>query len=312
MNNNFKYSFNEKRYHTYNYYLKNKYNCKVAKVALDAGFTCPNRDGSKSYDACIFCSKSGSSDSLFNRNKDLLVQYEENKKIMDNKWPNKLYIPYFQAFSNTYGPLSKIKDMLKPFLEMEEVCEIAIATRPDCLNEEIINYLDSLTSKKTIFLELGLQSSNELTAIKINRCYEYQVFLDAIDRLSKTNIKICVHVINGLPFESKEDMLQTIIDIKDLPIHAIKIHMLHVLKDTRLGDLYLKEPFELISRQEYIELVVKQLRYLRPEIIIERLTGDPMKDELLSPSWITNKTTILNDIDKLMRKLDVYQGDLYE
>lgn len=312
MNNNFKYSFNEKRYHTYNYYLKNKYNCKVAKVALDAGFTCPNRDGSKSKDACIFCSKSGSSDSLFNRNKDLLVQYEENKKIMDNKWPNKLYIPYFQAFSNTYGPLSKIKDMLEPFLEMDEVCEIAIATRPDCLNEEIINYLDSLTSKKTIFLELGLQSSNELTAIKINRCYEYQVFLDAIDRLSKTNIKICVHVINGLPFESKEDMLQTIIDIKDLPIHAIKIHMLHVLKDTRLGDLYLKEPFELISRQEYIELVVQQLRYLRPEIIIERLTGDPMKDELLSPSWITNKTTILNDIDKLMRKLDVYQGDLYE
>lgn len=312
MNNSFKYSFNEKRYHTYNYYLKNKYNCKVAKVALDAGFTCPNRDGSKSYDACIFCSKSGSSDSLFNRNKDLLVQYEENKKIMDNKWPNKLYIPYFQAFSNTYGPLSKIKDMLEPFLKMDEVCEIAIATRPDCLNEEIINYLDSLTSIKTIFLELGLQSSNELTAIKINRCYEYQVFLDAIDRLSKTNIKICVHVINGLPFESKEDMLQTIIDIKDLPIHAIKIHMLHVLKDTRLADLYLKEPFELISRQEYIELVVQQLRYLRPEIIIERLTGDPMKDELLSPSWITNKTTILNDIDKLMRKLDVYQGDLYE
>ena len=312
MINNFPYSFNEKRYHTYNYYLKTKYNCKVAKVALDAGFTCPNRDGSKSYDACIFCSKTGSSDSLNNRNKDLLIQYEENKKIMDRKWPNELYIPYFQAFSNTYGPLSKIKNMLEPFLKMDEVCEIAIATRPDCLNEEIINYLDSLTSIKTIFLELGLQSTNENTAKMINRCYDNNIFFDMIDKLSKTNIKICIHIINGLPYENKEDMLKTIIDIKDLPIHAIKIHMLHILKDTRLGDIYNLKPFELISREEYIELVVNQLRYLRPEIIIERLTGDPMKDELLSPSWITNKTTILNDIDKLMRKLDVYQGDLYE
>ena len=312
MINNFPYSFNEKRYHTYNYYLKTKYNCKVAKVALDAGFTCPNRDGSKSYDACIFCSKTGSSDSLNNRNKDLLIQYEENKKIMDRKWPNELYIPYFQAFSNTYGPLSKIKNMLEPFLKMDEVCEIAIATRPDCLNEEIINYLDSLTSIKTIFLELGLQSTNENTAKMINRCYDNNIFFDMINKLSKTNIKICIHIINGLPYENKEDMLQTIIDIKDLPIHAIKIHMLHILKDTRLGDIYNLKPFELISREEYIELVVNQLRYLRPEIIIERLTGDPMKDELLSPSWITNKTTILNDIDKLMRKLDVYQGDLYE
>lgn len=310
MHNDFKYSFNEKRYHTYNYYLKNKYGCKVAKVALDAGFTCPNRDGSKSFDACIFCSKNGSGDTTFKG--DLLKQYELNKEIMDRKWPNKLYIPYFQAFSNTYGPLSKIKEITELFIDKEEVCEISYATRPDCLSEEIINYLDSQTDKKVIWLELGLQSSSDETGRLINRCYDFELFKNTLLRLEETNIKICIHIINGLPFETKEDMLKTIKDINHLPFHALKIHMLHVLKDTRLGDIYQKEKFNIISRDEYIELVVKQLRYLKPEIIIERLTGDPIKEELLAPDWVLNKTTILNDIDKLMRKLDVYQGDLFE
>lgn len=311
MENNFKYSFNEKRYHTFNYYLKSKYNCKVAKVILDAGFTCPNRDGKKGFGGCIYCSDLGSGDSNVDLGNSLLKQYESNKKVMNQKWPNDLYIPYFQSFSNTYGPLTKIKEMLEPFIHMDEVCEISIATRCDCLPDETIEYLDSLTTIKPIWLELGLQTSNDETGRFINRQYDFADFKDALQRLSKTNIKVCVHVLNGLPHESKEDMIQTIKDIKDLKFDAIKIHMLHIIKNTTLANIYEKQPFELLGRDDYIDLVVKQLELLKPEVIIERLTGDPIKENLIVPDWILNKTTILNDIDKLMRKLDTYQGSKY-
>ena len=311
MDNNFKYSFNEKRYHTFNYYLKSKYNCKVAKVVLDAGFTCPNRDGKKSFGGCIYCSDKGSGDSNVSLGEDLLRQYEENKKVMNQKWPNDLYIPYFQSFSNTYGPLSKIKAMLEPFLYKDEVCEISIATRCDCLPDEIIEYLDSISNIKPIWLELGLQTSNDKTGKFINRQYDFSDFKDALNRLSKTNIKVCVHVLNGLPYETKDDMLKTIMDIKDLKFDAIKIHMLHIIKNTTLADIYEKQPFEMLTRDDYIDLVVKQLELLKPEVVVERLTGDPIKENLIAPDWILNKTTILNDIDKLMRKLDTYQGSKY-
>ena len=312
MENLFKYSFNEKRYHTFNYYLKNKYGCKVSKIIIDAGFTCPNRDGKKGYGGCVFCSEKGSGDSNIANTKDILTQYEENKKIMDNKWPNGLYIPYFQSYSNTYGPLKKIKEMLEPFLSMEEVCEISIATRCDCLSDETIQYLDSITNIKPIWLELGLQTSNDNCGNRLNRQYNFADFISALNKLEKTNIKVCVHVINGLPYETKEDMLQTIKDINHLKFDAIKIHMLHVIKNTSLGKEFIDRPFTMISRDEYIELVVKQLELIKPEVIIERLTGDPIKEDLLAPDWVLNKTTILNDIDKLMRKLDTYQGANYE
>lgn len=312
MENLFKYSFNEKRYHTFNYYLKNKYGCKVSKITIDAGFSCPNRDGTKAIGGCSFCSEKGSGDSIVCSKESIVDQYNANKVVMDNKWPNGLYIPYFQAYSNTYGPLEKIKGMLEPFLSMDEVCEIALATRCDCLSEETINYLDSITSIKPIWLEIGLQTSNDECGNKLNRQYTFSDFVSAINRLSKTNIKVCVHVMNGLPYETKEDMLQTIKDIDHFKFDAIKIHMLHVIKNTALGNEYLVSPFEIISRDEYIELVVRQLELLRPEVVIERLTGDPLKDDLLAPEWVLNKTTILNDIDKLMRKLDTYQGSKYE
>lgn len=312
MINNFKYSFNEKRYHTFNYYLKSTYNCKVSKVIIDAGFTCPNRDGSKGYGGCIFCSEKGSGDSNVDLGNDVLSQYIANKKIMDNKWPNSLYIPYFQSYSNTYSPLTKIQKMLEPFIHMDEVCEIAIATRCDCLNDDVIEYLDSITAYKPIWIELGLQTSNDNTGEFLNRKYSFAEFNDAIERLSKTNIKVCVHVINGLPYETEEDMLQTIKDINHLKFDAIKIHMLHIIKNTKLAKIYEDNPFEILSRDKYIELVVKQLELLKPEVVIQRLTGDPIKDDLLAPEWVLNKTTILNDIDKLMRKLDTYQGAKYE
>ena len=310
--NPFKYSFNEKRYHTFNYYLKTSYHSKVSKIILDAGFTCPNRDGKKGHGGCIFCSNQGSGDSNLVRNEDLLRQYEANKKVMVRKWPDSLYIPYFQSFSNTYGPLSKIQNMLAPFLEMKEVAEIAIATRCDCLEDETIVYLDEVSKQKPLWLELGLQSSNDRTGELINRCYTFRDLTDALDRLENTSIKVCLHVLNRLPFETKEDMLQTVRDISHLPFHAIKIHMLHVLKDTALGEMYLREPFPLLGREEYIELVVRQLELLREDIIVQRLTGDPIKEELIAPQWLLNKTTILNDIDKLMRKENTWQGKFHE
>lgn len=310
--NNFKYTLDNKRYHTFNYYLKTTYNTKVAKVILDGRFTCPNRDGSKGYGGCIYCSSTGSGDSNLNIKDDILTQYTNNKKVMDNKWQNGLYIPYFQSFSNTYGPLEKIKEMLEPFINKDEVAEISIATRCDCLNEDVVEYLDSLTVYKPIWLELGLQTSNNKTGIFINRCHSFEDFKNALDRLSKTNIKVCVHIINGLPYETKEDMLKTVKDINHLEFAAIKIHMLHIIKGTKLANIYEEHPFDILTREEYIDTVVKQLELLKPEVVIERLTGDPIKEDLIAPDWLLNKTTILNDIDKLMVKLDTYQGAKYE
>ena len=310
--NTFKYTLDNKRYHTFNYYLKNKYHQKVAKVIIDGHFTCPNRDGKKGYGGCIYCSSYGSGDSNLNIKEDVLTQYIRNKEVMDRKWNNGLYIPYFQSFSNTYGPLSKIKGMLEPFLDKEEVAEIAIATRCDCLNEEIVNYLNSIANKKPIWIELGLQTTNFKSSKYLNLGYNFDDFKKAISLLEDTNIKVCVHIINGLPNETKEDMLKTIKDINHLKFDSIKIHMLHILKDTKLNEIYQKEPFNMLGRDEYIEIVVKQLELLKPEVVIERLTGDPIKEELIEPNWVLNKTTILNDIDKLMAKLDTYQGKYYE
>ena len=312
MENPFKYSFSEKRYHTFNYYLKTTYKRKVSKVILDGGFSCPNRDGTKGAGGCIFCSSIGSGDSNPALTKSVLSQYETNKKIMDRKWPDSLYIPYFQSFSNTYGPLDKIKAMTAPFFEMDEVAEVSIATRCDCLEDNVIEYLDEMSRIKPVWLELGLQTSNDEVGRIINRCYDFADLKDALYRLEKTSIKTCVHVMDGLPFEDKEGMLQTVKDISHLPFEAIKIHMLHVIKDTRLAKMYEENPFDLISREEYIDLVVRQLELLPPEVIVQRLTGDPIKEDLITPMWLLNKTTILNDIDKLMRKNDTYQGRLYE
>lgn len=308
--NTFPYTLDNKRYHTFNYYLKTKYNAKVSKVIIDGHFTCPNRDGKKGYGGCSFCSDKGSGDSNIDISKDICEQYKLNKETMDKKWKNKFYIPYFQSFSNTYGPLKKIKNMIEPFLKMDEVCEISIATRCDCLNDEIIEYLNSLTSIKPIWLEIGLQTANDKTEKYLNRGYDFIEFKNAINRLASTNIKVCVHIINGLPYETKDDMLNTIKMINTLKFDAIKIHMLHIIKGTRLAKEYQTNPFPIITRQDYIDIVVAQLRLLNKEIVIERLTGDPIKDDLIEPKWLINKTTILNDIDKLMAKNNIYQGDL--
>lgn len=310
--NQFKYSLDNKRYHTYNYYLKNKYQQKIAKVALNADFTCPNRDGTKGYGGCIFCSSSGSGDYAGNVQDSLELQFKTISNIMQRKWPNCAYIAYFQANTNTYGPLEKIQKMLEPFLEKEDVKGIALATRPDCLNEEIVKYLSEVNKTKDIYLELGLQTIHEKTSNLINRGHTFQEFIDSLNLCRKYNLEVCVHIINGLPFETKDMMIETAKVLGKLDIQAIKIHMLFVVKNTKLHKMYENNEFTMLSRQEYIDIVVEQLRYLNPEIVIERLTGDGKIDDLIAPLWSIKKVTILNDIDKQMKENNYYQGDLYQ
>lgn len=310
--NQFKYSLDNKRYHTYNYYLKNKYHQKVAKVALNADFTCPNRDGSKGYGGCIFCSSSGSGDYAGNVHDHLEKQFQTISQIMKRKWPECAYIAYFQANTNTYGPLDKIKKMIQPFLEKEDVKGIALATRPDCLSEEIVCYLSEVNQTKDVYIELGLQTIHDETSKLINRGHTYQEFLDGLALCRQYNLEVCVHIINGLPFETKEMMIETAKTLGQLDIQALKIHMLFVVKNTKLQQMYENHEFEMLTRQEYIDIVVEQLRYINPEIILERLTGDGKIDDLIAPMWSIKKVTILNDIDKQMKERDIYQGDFYK
>lgn len=306
--NPFPLSFDNKRYHTWNYYLKNKYQQKVFKVPLNANFSCPNRDGTCGTGGCTFCGSLGSGEFAGNINDSLNEQFEETQKMMKLKWPDGKPIAYFQAYTNTYAPLSQLKTYFTPFIEREDVLGLAIATRADCLEDDKIAYLRSLTKKKEIWIELGLQTIHDLTAKRMNRGHDYQTFLDCILRLQSTNLKICVHIINSLPNESKEMMIETAKALGQLPIHAIKIHMLHICKDTKMGNDYIKQPFSLLSLEEYIDVVIKQLEVLPKEIIIQRLTGDAKKELLIAPDWTLNKTNVLNSIDKEMVKRNTWQG----
>lgn len=307
MKNPFIYSNDNKRYHTFNYYLKNKYQEKVFKVPLDAGFTCPNRDGKVAYGGCSFCSALGSGDSVIH-NDDLMKQFDDGMNMMRNKWPQGKGMAYFQAYTNTYAPLNRLKEIYEPFVQRDDVIAICIATRADCLDDEKIAYLDSLTQYKDIWVEVGLQTIHDETSKHLNRGHDYACFLEAIHKLSKTKCKICVHIINGLPNETKEMMIDTAKEVAKLPIHAIKIHMLHLLKNTKLAKEYEENPFHILTLEEYVEIVCEQLTYLPKEIVLERLTGDGIASDLITPLWTIKKVCVLNEIDKYMSKNNLYQG----
>lgn len=305
---NFNYSNDNKRYHTYNYFLKNKYKTKVAKVSLNAGFTCPNRDGTKGYGGCTFCSDSGSGDFAGNISDSLTTQFDKISKLMQNKWPECQFIAYFQANTNTYGSLEKIKECIETFLYTPSVVEIAIATRADCLEDDVLEYLSSCNKIKPISLEIGLQTIHEKTSNYINRGHTFEEFTEAIHRINQYNINVCVHIINGLPNETKQMMIETVQEVSKLNIHAIKIHMMYVIKGTTLANQFENNEFKILTRQEYIEIVVEQLTHIPETIIIERLTGDGNIDTLIEPQWSRKKVTIINDIDKYMSKQNLIQG----
>lgn len=304
----FKYSNNNKRYHTLDYFYKNKFNCKVFKVSLNANFSCPNIDGTVGYGGCIYCSKSGSGEFAGNKKDNIVKQFYDIKEMMLKKWPKAKYIGYFQARTNTYAPVEKLKELYETILEQENVIGLNIATRPDSISDECLNYLSDLNKKTYLTIELGLQTTNEKTSRLINRCHSLQCFEDMVKKLREKNINVVVHIINGLPYETKEDMLKTVKYLNKLDIQGIKIHMLSIVKDTPLEKMYQNEKFHMLTKEEYIDIVVDQLELLRPEIVIHRITGDPKIDDLIEPKWLTKKFCVLNDIDKEMVKRDTYQG----
>lgn len=310
-NNPFPYSNDNKRYYTWNYYLKNTYHQKTFKVALNAGFSCPNRDGHLSTNGCSFCSALGSGDYAGDVKDSLATQFEKGCEMMRHKWHDGAAIAYFQAFSNTYAPLTKLKEIYEPFAHKDDIKAISIATRSDCLDKEKIAYFQSLTKYKDIWIELGLQTIHDETSQLINRSCTYENFLECVKLLADTDIKVCVHIINSLPYESKEMMVDTAKALAKLPIDAIKIHMLHVIEGSTMAKQYREEPFPLLSKEEYIDVVISQLEVLPPTMIIQRLTGDGVKEDLIAPLWTLKKVCVLNDIDKEMLKRNTYQGRLY-
>jgi len=309
MENKFKYSNTNKRYHTLDYYYKQRFNEKIFKVSLNAGFSCPNIDGTIGYGGCIYCSKSGSGEFAGNKEDALEKQFHEIKNKMHKKWPQAKYIGYFQARTNTYAPVDKLKTLYETILKQENVIGLNIATRPDAITDECLDYLEKLNKETYLTIELGLQTTNPQTSILINRCHTLECFENMVNELRKRNIDVVVHIINGLPYETKEDMINTVKYLNKLDIQGIKIHMLSILKNTKLEKIYNQEKFKILTKEEYIDIVVEQLENLRPEIVIHRITGDPKLEDLIEPKWLVKKFCVLNDIDKEMVKRDTYQGN---
>lgn len=308
MENKFKYSDSNKRYYTLDYFYKHKFNSKVFKVSLNAGFTCPNKDGKVGYGGCIYCSKTGSGEYAGDVNKDLITQFNEVKEIMLRKWKDAKYIGYFQANTNTYADIKVLKEKYEQILNLPNVVGLNIATRPDAIEKDCLDYLEELSKRTYLTVELGLQTIHEKTSILINRCHTLECFENMVNELRKRNINVIVHIINGLPYETKEMMIDTIKYLSKLDIQGIKIHALSIIKNTKLSEMYKKDKFKLLTRSEYIDIVCDQLEYLRSDIVVNRITGDPKVSDLVEPDWLIKKVTILNDIDKEMKKRDSYQG----
>lgn len=308
----FKYAFDDnKRYHTWNYYLRQNFGEKVFKVSLNAGFTCPNLDGKISRGGCTYCSNSGSGDFAGNPANPLSEQFENIKAMMHKKWPHAKYIAYFQAYTNTYAPLNTLKEKFEEALSFENVIGLSISTRPDCLEDDVVDYLDDLNKRTNLWVELGLQTIHDKTSKIINRGHDYKTFLDGLKKLQDRNIKVIVHIINGLPGETYDMMMETAKAVANMKVDGVKIHLLHVIKNTALAKSLQKNEFELMDRDDYINLVCDQLEILPEEMVIHRLTGDGKRDELIGPMWSLKKWEVLNDIDKTLKERDTYQGIYY-
>ena len=301
----FKYSLDNKRYHTLNYDLTNRFKTRVFKVSLNGNFSCPNF---KNGHGCIFCSAYGSGDFAGNKNDDLLTQFNSVKEKLNNKWPDTKYIAYFQANTNTYAKVSKLKEMYEKALSFPNVVGISIGTRPDAISDECLNYLIDLSKRTYLVVELGLQSMHNSTLKLINRGHDLKCFDNCVKKLRENNINVVVHIINGLPYETHSMMMDTVKHLNKLDIQGIKIHMLHILKNTELEKFYEENKFHVLTKKEYVDIVCDQIEQLNDNIVIHRLTGDGKKEDLIEPLWTLKKVSVLNDIDKELSKRGTYQG----
>ena len=307
----FKYTLDNKRYHTLNYFYKNKFGIKVFKVSLNGGFSCPNLDGKVGYGGCIYCSKSGSGEFGGDIHKSLTDQFYEMRDIVNKNHIPCKYIGYFQARTNTYANIDVLKRKYEEVLAIPDVIGLNIATRCDSITDECLDYLEELNKKTFLTIELGLQTIHEKTSKLINRCHTLEQFDKMVNKLREKHINVVVHIINGLPFENEDMMLETVMHLNTLNIQGIKIHMLNIIKDTEMANLYEKTNFHVLTKDEYIDIVIKQLELLDPKIVINRITSDPDKEMLVEPKWLCEKCQLLNDIDKEMVKRNTYQGIKY-
>lgn len=299
---------NNKRYYTLDSFYKEKFGCKIAKVSLNCNFTCPNRDGTKGVGGCIYCSSLRSGEYAGFVEDDVITQFNKVKEVMLNKWKDCKFIGYFQAGTNTYAEVDVLKEKFEPILKLKDVVGLSIATRPDSITDECLDYLTDLNKRTFLTVELGLQTIHDKTSKLINRCHSLEEFENMVKKLRERKINVVVHIINGLPYETKEMMLETVKYLNNLDIQGIKIHMLHVLKNTKLANMYEEEKFPILTKDEYIDIVVNQLELLRSDIVINRITGDPKVDDLIEPTWLVKKFVVLNDIDKELKRRDTYQG----
>ncbi len=302
--------WDDKRYHSLNCFLRRKFGEKVFKISLDAGFTCPNRDGSISKGGCIFCSSRGSGDFTVALD-DISMQFDEAKAIMMKKWKAGKYIAYFQAYTNTYAPISVLRERYYSIINKENLVGIAIATRPDCLPPDVIELLKEINEKTYLWVELGLQTVNENTTKLINSGYTLNSYIDSVKNLKEAGIDIVTHCILGLPGENREDMLRTVDFIADTDTQGIKLHLLHLLKDTSMVELYEKGQLVLLEKDEYVDLIVDAVERIPKEMVIHRLTGDGPRKTLIGPKWSLNKWEVLNAIDDRFIERDTYQGKKY-
>lgn len=298
----------KKRYHTLNEHLRDRFGEKVFKVSLDAGFTCPNRDGTLGRSGCVYCSERGSGDFAGDQKLSVHDQFIQVAERMKKKWPSAKYIAYFQAYTNTYASVERLREVYEEGIAEEKVIGLSISTRPDCLPEDVLDYLEELNRRTYLWVELGLQSSHDRTMEWIKRRHNYSQFLKGLEQLRSRGIQVCAHIILGLPGETKTEMMETAQAVADLPLQGIKIHLLHVLKGTPLATIYQHEPFKLMTKEDYVSLVVDILEILPPEMVIHRLTGDGPPEDLIGPLWSRKKWEVLNAIDAELERRDTWQG----
>jgi len=303
--------FGNKRYRTLNYELKKTFGGKVIKLAIDGGFTCPNRDGTVGSRGCLFCSEEGSGEFAGDRSKSITSQMLQQKKLLKKKWNTDLVIPYFQSFTSTYDNIKNLKAKYDEAISFKGSLGLALATRPDCLEDKKIQLLSEYAEKHLVWVELGLQTIHENTSNLIRRGYTLEIFEDALKRLNKRKIKTVAHIIVGLPGESKSDIMETVKYISNQKIWGVKFHLLHVLKNTDLEDYYYKNKFKLLKKEEYINIICDSLELLRDDIVVHRVTGDGRKSDLIGPRWSLDKLRVISGIDMELKSRNTHQGIYY-
>lgn len=302
----------QKRYTDLNTYFRNIFGCRVQKITIDAGFSCPNRDGKIATNGCIYCNARGSGTGAHARGLSVTDQIIQGKQALSKRYKAQKFIAYFQAFSNTYAPLDQLESLYKEALAIDDVVGLSIGTRPDCINEPLLALLEDFGKQHLIWMEYGLQTAHDKTLRLINRGHDFQAFAAAVDATKKRGIKICAHVILGLPNETREQMLATAKTLGDLAIDGVKIHLLYVVKGTKLADLYGQGRYTCLQQKEYVELVCDFLERLPPNMVIQRLTGDPHPEELVAPMWSLKKAETLALINQTLEQRDSWQGKLYK